>query len=162
MCRASQLAADLEDVEQAGATTFGWVIIRDTSAHDCQLRGPIGIVGVTAAGVPDTITSTADVAGGLLLSADAAPVPQSALPPASEHVAFLVPGSPEFTTVGPNPGSDCTTDDDVVPAAFRLDIAGTGEVMVPNGQPGGTLWFSHLTVCQGDLDASGTIASLPS
>jgi len=154
-CRASQLSADLEDFEEAGDSNYGWMIIRDMSGAACQLTGTIGIVGLDATGTIDTITDHAVVAGGLLLSANAATVPNGAMPLSGERVAFMVPGSSDSITNGARVGYDCPASDEVVPVTFRLDINGTGTITTSNGQPSGSL--SHLRICQGQLDAGGPV-----
>jgi len=158
-CRASQLAADLEDFEEAGDSNYGWMIIRDISSAACQLTGTISIVGLDATGAIDTITAHAPVAGGLLLSANAAPVPNSAMPPSGEQVAFMVPGSSDSITTGARVGYDCPASDEVVPAMFLLDINGTGTITTSNGRPSAGL--SHLRICQGQLDAGGPVSGQP-
>jgi hypothetical protein len=160
-CQASQLTADLEDIEQSGDSDWGWLILRDISPTACQLTGTIGIVGLNAEGVEDTSHATASVAGGLLLSPHAAPVPESALSPASEHVAYLVPVSSESTTIGPQAGADCRGVDEVVPTTLLLDIDGTGAISTSNGDPNSTGALSHLQVCQGQLGAVGPITAEP-
>jgi hypothetical protein len=159
-CSAGQLTAELEDIEFAADQTFGWIIIRNTSATDCQLVGHIGLVGLDSTGTPDTVTVSAPAAGGLLLTAHAAPVPENKVPPAGEHVAFLVPDSSLSTTIGPNPGADCTATDQVIPATFRLDINGTGTVVVANTADGYPEQFRQLRVCQGQITA-GTVTGEP-
>jgi hypothetical protein len=157
---APQLTADLEDIEFAADQTYGWIIIRNTSATDCQLVGRIGLVGLDSTGTPDTVSVSAPVAGGLLLTADAAPVPNNKMPAAGEHVAFLVPGSSLSTTIGPNPGADCAATDQVTPSTFRLDISGSGTIMVPNTADGSPEQFRQLRVCQGQITA-GTVTGEP-
>jgi hypothetical protein len=159
-CSAYQLAAALQDIEFAGDQTYGWIIIRNTSATDCQLVGHIGLVGVDSTGTADTVRVSAPVAGGLLLTADAAPVPENKMPAAGEHVAFLVPDSSSSTTIGPNPGADCTPTDQVIPATFRLDINGSGTVLVANTADGEPEQFRQLRVCQGQITA-GTVTGEP-
>ncbi len=159
-CSAHQLTANFEDIEFAGDQTYGWIIIRNTSATDCQLVGHIGVVGLGSTGAPDTVSVSAPVAGGLLLTAHAAPVPADKVPPAGEHVAFLVPDSSSSTTIGPNPGADCTPTDQVVPAMFRLDINRSGTVLVANAAEGEPQQFRQLRVCQGQLTA-GTVTGQP-
>lgn len=159
-CTAHELTADLEDIEFAADQTYGWIIIRNTSVTDCQLVGHIGLVGVDATGTPDTVSVSAPVAGGLLLTADAVPVPDNKMPPAGEHVAFLVPDSSLSTTTGTNPGADCTATDQVTPATFRLDINGSGTIAVPNTADGSPEQFRQLRVCQGQITA-GTVTGEP-
>jgi hypothetical protein len=158
-CNASQLSANLEDVEEAGDSNYGWMIIRDIGSAACQLTGTIGIVGLDATGGADTITANAPVDGGLLLTANAAPVPNSAMPPAGEHVAFMVPGSSDSITTGARAGYDCPASDEIVPAMFRLDINGTGTITTPNGQP--SVRFSQLRICQRQLDAGLSVTGEP-
>ena len=159
-CSAPQLTADLEDIEFAADQTYGWIIIRNTSATDCQLVGRIGLVGVDSTGTPDTVSVSAPVAGGLFLTADAARVPNNKMPPAGEHVAFLVPDSSLSTTIGTNPGADCAATDQVTPATFRLDINGSGTIAVPNTADGSPEQFRQLRVCQGQITA-GTVTGEP-
>jgi hypothetical protein len=158
-CKASQLSANLEDIEEAGDFNYGWMIIRDISSAVCQLTGTIGIVGLDATGATDTITAHASVASGLFLTANAAPVPNSALPPSDEHVAFMVPGSSDSITTGAGAGYDCPASDEIVPTTFLLSINGTGTISTPNGQASGTP--SQLQICQGQLDAGGPITGQP-
>ena len=158
-CRASQLVADLEDIERAGDSNYGWLILRDVSAAPCQLTGTVSIVGLSGDGTVDTRVSAADVVGGLLLSPLAAAVPNSALPPASEHVGFLVPGSADSITVGPSAGADCNHSDEIVPTTFRIDINGTGTITTNNGALGSA--SGRLEICQGQLDAGGPVTGEP-
>jgi hypothetical protein len=144
----------------AADQTYGWIIIRNTSATDCQLVGHIGLVGLGSTGTPDTASVSAPVAGGLLLTAHAAPVPENKVPPPGEHVAFLVPDSSLSTTIGPNPGADCTPTDQVTPSTFRLGINGSGTVLVANTADGEPQQFRQLRVCQGQITA-GTLTGEP-
>ncbi len=159
-CSAPQLTADLENIEFAADQTYAWIILRNTSTTDCQLVGHVGLVGVDSTGAPDTVSVSTPVAGRLLLTADAAPVPDNKMPVAGEHVAFLVPDSSLSTTIGPNPGADCTATDQVTPATFRLDINGSGTIAVANEADGSPAPFRQLRVCQGQITA-GTVTGEP-
>jgi hypothetical protein len=160
-CRASQLTADLEDIEQAGDSDYGWLVVRDVSSAACQLSGSIDFVGLSSTGTEDTVRATSAVAGGLLLSPRAAPVPNEALPPSGEHVGYLLAISSDSTTIGPSPGADCPGVDEIVPTTWRLDIDGTGSISTRNGRPDSTSVFSHLQVCQGQLITYSQVTGEP-
>jgi hypothetical protein len=160
-CRASQLTADLEDIEQAGDSNYGWLILRDVSNAACQLSGNIDIVGLSSAGTEDTVHATSSVGGALLLSPRAAPVPNGALPPPGEHVGYLLAISSDSTTIGASPGADCRGVDEIVPTTWRINIDGTGSVSTRNGSPDSTSAFSHLQVCQGQLISYGQVTGEP-
>ncbi len=160
-CRAGQLAANLEDFASGGDSNYGWLILRDISPTPCQLTGTIGIVGLNSTGIEDTIHSSTSVAGGLLLTARAALVPDDERPPSGEHVGYLVPGSPDSLTIGPRAGADCQAVDEVIPTTFRLDINGTGTISTSNGDPDSSNSLSHLQVCQGRLAAGDPVTGEP-
>jgi hypothetical protein len=161
-CVAAQLAAQLEDFEEGGDSNYGWLIIRDTGATDCQLMGYVGIIGLDEAGSRDTMPATAVVAGGLLLTARGGAVPVSSMPPAGEQVAFLTPGSSDSIATGPRQGADCLASDEVVPAAFRVDLDGVAFAVVRNGDPRSSPALDHLSICQGRFDALGPALGEPS
>jgi hypothetical protein len=160
-CAAAQLAAQLEDFEEGGDSNYGWLIIRDTGATDCQLMGIVGIVGVDDAGSSDTVTASAPVAGGLLLTARGNAVPASSMPPAGEQVAFVTPGSSDSIVTGARQGADCLPGDEVVPTAFRVDLDGVAFAVVRNGDPRSSQPLDHLSICQGRFDALGPATSEP-
>jgi len=159
-CTASQLAASLEDINNGGTQTFGWVIIRNTAAAGCWFTGKISLVGVDVSGKPNTNVLIYPVQRGLLLSPLTPPVPDGSLAPGGEHVAYLVVASSQYLSIGSNKGADCNASNEVNPDAFRLDINGTGTLVVKNLDPSVSV-LNRLAVCQGILSAATPILAQP-
>lgn len=149
-CNASRLALSWWGDAQAATQQYGRIAIRNTGNADRVLTGPIGLVGVDASGQPDTIDVAYPVAGGLVLTANAAAPAAESEPPIGEAVAMLSVGDSHVIANGPSAGADCPATAERTPAKFRLTF-GADAIEIANA-PGQTAQQklrscdSHLTV----------------
>ena len=153
-CLAANLSAYYDGSEGGGGMQFGGLAIRNIGPAECQLRPPITLVGLDAAGHIDTNTLRYKVAPDTILTPRAPPVPPGANPPAGVFLGRV--------PVISDPRDDNTPDGlchtIITPAAWRLTI-GAATRNIPNRVPSNpSIDTAGLPTCKGRISAS-TVAA---
>lgn len=158
-CSVRQLALTYLGGESGAGNDFGTILVRDVSDRACTLAGPLRLTGLDAAGRSVTRSVRYPVSGVAVLSPDAGPVsrPERSL----GGLSGVLPG--ELTGILPLAAEyrDAPTQDGrcnpfwVIPAAWRIILAGGGTLTVPNADrhdPARLVPSGGLVTCRGQLD----------
>jgi hypothetical protein len=158
-CRASVLALAYYGNGVGTGFDFGTILIRDTGESPCLLPGPIGVVGTSVSGKPDTVELSYPVPAALKLSAGEPRIPVGGRPSPGEVVAEMIL-SAEYRD-GPFPPTGMCTKHYVIPAVWHLTfLDGSATVRNASRDPGYPS-YSSLITCQGRLNApTGALHSL--
>jgi hypothetical protein len=153
-CVAANLVVYYDGSQGAGGSQFGGLVIRNIGPTECQLRAPITLVGLDAAGRTITNTLQYKIAPGTILTPRAPSVAPGANPPAGVFLGQIpVISDPRD---GNTPNGLCDTV--ITPATWRL-LIGAATRDLPNRVPSNpSLNTSGLPTCKGKLSSTDVTA----
>ena len=146
-CVAANLVVYYDGSQGAGGSQFGGFVIRNIGPTECQLRAPITLVGLDAAGRTITNTLQYKIAPDAILTPRTPPVPPGVNPPAGVFLGRIpVISNPRDDNT---PNGLCETV--ITPATWRLHI-GAATRNIPNRvPPNPSLNTSGLPTCKGKI-----------
>jgi PASTA domain len=153
-CTAANLVVYYDGSEGGGGMQFGGLVIRNLGPTECQLRVPISLVGLDAAGHIITNALHYEIAPDTILTPRAPPVPPGVNPPAGVFLGRV----PVISDPRDGNGPDGLCETVITPATWRL-LIGAATRDIPNRvPPNPSLNTAGLPTCQGTITSMTVMA----
>jgi hypothetical protein len=155
-CQPHALALSYYGGGPGAGNDVGTVVIANTSGSACTIAGPVRLVGLSAAGRPDTNDISAAVAPNMVLTAHGTfPAVGYGFPAGLTDAALTLIAEYRDDP----PGGGLCTAHEVIPASWRLTFPdGIRRTVTNRGDHPAYPHFGSLITCRGRLGTSTTIS----